>query len=139
MIRVPLVVYVYTANHDYGVTCARECPATIRDTGLFPSLSRQHDIADWPAAAADLGFNSNVISFSLPECSGSPFDDDRDLSQCESPATRCPDWGDEETTALVSLWADDTVLERFSSMGEKQTLFGRHINGDEEIVLQQDS
>ena len=36
---------------------------------------------------------------------------------------RSPDWGDEETTALVSLWADDTVLERFSSMGRNKPIW----------------
>ena len=73
MIRAPLVDCVYTTNHDYGVTCARECPATIRDTGFTRHFRADMDIADWQAAAADLGFDSNVISFSLPECSGSPF------------------------------------------------------------------
>ena len=86
------------------------------------------DIADWQAAAADLGFDSNVISFSLPECSGSPFVDDRDLSQnarvpSRGKRARSPDWGDEETTALVSLWADNTVQVRFSSMGRNKPIW----------------
>ena len=36
---------------------------------------------------------------------------------------RSPDWGDEETTALVSLRADDTVQERFSSMGRNKPIW----------------
>lgn len=59
------------------------------------------NIADWQAAAAELGLESSGIS----ESSGSPFTDDRDLPQGSGSSrgkrARSPGWGDEETTALV--------------------------------------